>query len=65
MSTPKAPHAAPRAGAVWAALLLWLGLLWLALRRLAALPARRGAQWLAPAVLGLAILYLWELGVVG
>jgi NitT/TauT family transport system permease protein len=50
---------------VWAALGVWLVLLWLALRRLAALPARRGLQWLAPALFGAAIVYLWELLVVG
>ncbi len=49
----------------WAPLALWLLLLWLTLRRLAALPARQGLQWLAPALLGAAILYLWELLVIG
>ncbi len=49
----------------WAVLGLWLALLWFTLHRLAALPARGGAQWLAPALLGAAIVYLWELLVVG
>ncbi len=50
--------------AVWAALASWTVLLWWVLRRLAALPAQGGAQWLAPALLGAAILYLWEWAVV-
>jgi NitT/TauT family transport system permease protein len=52
---------------LWLALAPWLLLLWLLLRRLAALPAQAlhgAAQWLAPALLGAAIVYLWELLVV-
>ena len=65
------PEGAPRGSAarpVWVALALWLVLLWLSLRRLAALPVQSGvrrlANWLAPALLGAAIIYLWELLVV-
>lgn len=61
------PADAPRglaATTVWVALALWLVLSWLTLRRMAALPAKSGAQWLAPALFGSAIVYLWELLVV-
>jgi NitT/TauT family transport system permease protein len=64
VSAPGAPRGAA-AMTVWALLLPWLLLLWGLLRRLAVLPARRGLQLLAPALLGAAILYLWELLVVG
>jgi NitT/TauT family transport system permease protein len=64
VQAPGAPRGA-QAGLVWAALLAWLGLLWLTLRGLADLPARRGLQLLAPALLGAAIIYLWQLLVVG
>lgn len=41
-----------------------LGVLWLALRRLAALPPGRGRQWLAPALFGIGVIGLWEYVVV-
>ncbi len=41
-----------------------IALLWLVLRWLAALPSGGGRQWLAPALLGLAVLGLWEWAVV-
>jgi len=51
-------------GTAAALLALWLAAWW-ALRRLAALPARGGRQWLAPALFGLAVLASWEIAVVG
>ncbi len=45
-------------------LIVVIALLWFALRRLAALAPTGGRQWLAPALFGLAVLGLWEWGVV-
>ena len=58
----------PRAQAapeIWAALAAWAALLWWALDRLAGLAGGRSRGLLAPAVLGLALLFVWEVGVVG
>jgi NitT/TauT family transport system permease protein len=55
----------PGAPELWAALGVWAGLLLLALDRLAALPPRGVLRLLAPALLGLALLFVWEVGVVG
>ena len=46
-------------------LLAWTALAWCLLSRLAALQRPRPVRLLAPALLGLAILYLWEIGAVG
>jgi NitT/TauT family transport system permease protein len=51
-------------GLLWPALLVWMGLLWWLLDRCAAHFEGRLGRWLAPALLGLAGLYLWELLVV-
>ena len=57
------PHGAEAAG-VWWLLLGWVVLLWFVLGRLAQLKGRV-LGLLAPAVFGVAMLYLWELLVVG
>jgi NitT/TauT family transport system permease protein len=50
---------------LWAALAAWLALLWFALGRLAMLQQPRGLRLLAPALLGAALLLVWEVVVVG
>jgi NitT/TauT family transport system permease protein len=57
------PHGADAAG-VWGLLVGWVVLLWLVLGRLAKLRGRV-LGLLAPALFGVAMLYLWELLVVG
>lgn len=49
------------AGLAWAALPVWLALLWWVLDRCATQFEGGVGRWLAPALLGLAGLYLWEL----
>ncbi|MFN0184750.1 MAG: ABC transporter permease [Aquabacterium sp.] len=58
------PRGAALAG-VWAALLPWLAGLWWLLDQCAARLLGRWTRWVAPALLGAALLYLWELLVVG
>jgi NitT/TauT family transport system permease protein len=57
------PHGADAAG-VWMALAAWVVLLWFVLGRLAQLRGRM-LGLLAPALFGTAMLYLWEMLVVG
>lgn len=60
--------AAPKAGGalgVWAALALWTLALWWALDQCARHLSGRIGRWAAPALLGFALLYLWEILVVG
>lgn len=60
--------AAPKGGAalwVWAALALWTLALWWLLDQCARHLAGRFGRWAAPALLGLGLLYLWEILVVG
>ncbi|HSB25343.1 MAG TPA: ABC transporter permease [Burkholderiaceae bacterium] len=57
------PHGTDAAG-VWIALAGWVVLLWFVLGRLAQLQGRM-LSLLAPAAFGLAMLYLWEILVVG
>lgn len=57
------PHGSDAAG-VWIVLVGWVVLLWFVLGRLAQLQGRV-LSLLAPAVFGLAMLYLWEILVVG
>jgi len=58
-----APHGAD-AAAVWWLLVVWVALLWFVLGRLAQLQGRV-LGLLAPALFGVAMLYLWEMLVVG
>jgi NitT/TauT family transport system permease protein len=58
-----APHGSD-AGGVWALLAAWVLLLWFVLGRLAQLQGRV-LGLLAPALFGVAMLYLWEMLVVG
>jgi NitT/TauT family transport system permease protein len=50
---------------VWAALLLWLLAAWWTLSRLALINEPKALRLLAPALLGLVMLFLWEVLVVG
>ena len=55
----------PDAPALWVALAAWLALLWFSLDRLAQLQEPKALRLLAPALFGVALLLLWEIGVVG
>lgn len=55
----------PEAPALWAALAAWLVLLWFCLDRLARLQKPKALRLLAPALFGISLLLLWEIGVVG
>ena len=60
--------AAPRgleAGGVWLGLALWCAALWWLLDQAARHLNGRLGRWVAPALLGAAMLYLWEITVVG
>jgi NitT/TauT family transport system permease protein len=50
---------------LWVGLAVWLMLLWFVLDALARLRGGRATQLMAPALLGLALIYVWELLVVG
>ena len=50
---------------LWLALAVWAGLCWWALDRLARLQTPKPLRLLAPALLGAALLFVWEVGVVG
>ena len=52
-------------GGLWIALAAWVLLLWFVLDTLARQQGGRATQMLAPALFGLALIYLWELLVVG
>jgi NitT/TauT family transport system permease protein len=52
-------------GGLWMALVAWALLLWFVLDALARRQSGRATQMLAPALFGLALIYLWELLVVG
>ena len=52
-------------GGLWITLAAWVLLLWFVLDTLARQQGGRATQMLAPALFGLALIYLWELLVVG
>jgi NitT/TauT family transport system permease protein len=55
---------AQEAPAIWLACAVWAVLSWLLLSRLAVLEGKL-LRWLAPALLGVALVFAWEVGVVG
>ena len=55
----------PDTPALWVALAAWLALLWFNLDRLARLQKPKALRLLAPALLGVALVLLWEVAVVG
>jgi len=56
---------AQQAPEIWVALVVWARLLWWALGRLADLQGSQALRLLAPALLGLALIFVWEVGAVG
>lgn len=56
---------AQQAPEIWVALVVWAGLVWWVLGQLAGLPGSRALRLLAPALLGVALLFAWEVGAVG
>jgi NitT/TauT family transport system permease protein len=59
------PGEGPAPAALWVGLAIWVGALWWLLDQCARHLEGRFGRWLAPALLGMALVYLWEILVVG